>query len=68
MVNTHMRTVDMGDETAVGHYKRYIALSDDQKTNYDNDLRNLAKMLGKIPTIEFDNEAHNIEVKYGITL
>jgi hypothetical protein len=54
------------DESLVEYHKRYLALSDEQKNDYFNELCRVKDMLGQIPTAEYLAMLQEAEERYGL--
>jgi hypothetical protein len=60
-----MRVPDMNNITDVEHYKHYLTLSNEQKSNYNAEINNILKLLGNS---EYEKTRQDIEERYGFVL
>jgi hypothetical protein len=63
-----MRASDMCNKQDVERHKRYLALSSEQKNNYDNEMFAVLRLLGEAPMEEYQAKAREIDERYGLAV
>jgi len=61
-----MRTIDMDNPSDIEQHKRYLALSEEERINYDDELQLMSKKFGTMSASQFKRELHDISVRYGL--
>jgi ribosomal protein L37E len=62
-----LNAADMRDQHHVEWYKRFLALSKTQQSNYNDDIFCLIKSLGSIPISDYKAKIMEIQERYGLT-